>query len=773
LANIGLLPFTIKDPMDSTAFFKSFGSGVLLCKILNQIQPGAVNTRILKLHPRSVHEQIQNINLALDGAKMLGANFVNIQAEDVIEGSPLILSLIWKFIRMSGLKEVSLRSHPEIIHLMNPKEDPLEFVKNSKDKDGLLLRWVNANLYNAGLPPVANLGKDLANGKAILGVMTQVCPSHVFQSIDLNHLLSSNDPETRSFAILDIINKLDLEPILNEQNILAGNSAVNTLFLGHLFHYYPGLKQIDINSLTPHQLTALDEIKKQTKQEFDNEISQRFNRCSIGHINSYAEVSVKDVIDDEVRLIEERKKEFARIQNNLPQTNNANLNEPTPCKLGLDRLYEQCEYFQNAIKGMSFTDPSQYQSNVPLCTGMSKFKQVEEELLHSYSCLTPSTPDDERYYTTISIDENLLDNQLRDLIGMVTVDSSSVKTTLPVLEQVGIDIRETLNQLHDLFKLPPHVLEKIHRPFIQRYPVQEQQQHVQQQHVQQQPSNNVGLHEAAHVQNVGAPLQQPQLFADYPNNNQSQQYQQTNYTQPPVQPQMDFPSQVTTQTDFPNQVTTQMDFPGSVVTEQHIQRDFPNQNQYTQTVIPQQPLPAPLQNQYTQTVIPQQQQPLPQQQQYTQTQQHQYNQRNPQGHIPQQQQQQQQQHVQQQLPQQKYPQTSQQYTQTLNPQQPALLPQQQPYPYQQTQVTHQTGGYGVVQQPGYVQTVVTQPGIIMTHQPGYIITQQQQPGYVVTVTNQPGYIIETTTTTTMPLGRASTYEEEVARRVAGGMPLFS
>lgn len=60
------------------------------------------------------------------------------------------------------------------------------------------------------LPAVSNLGKDLANGKAILGVMSQVCPPHVFQGVNLTELLSLNDPETRSVVILDIINKLDL-----------------------------------------------------------------------------------------------------------------------------------------------------------------------------------------------------------------------------------------------------------------------------------------------------------------------------------------------------------------------------------------------------------------------------------------------------------------------------------------------------------------------------------------------------------------------------------
>lgn len=54
-----------------------------------------------------------------------------------------------------------------------------------------------------------------------------------------------------------------VDPILNEQNVLAGNACVNTLFLGNLFHRFPGFQKFDVNALTPYQLSALAEVKKQ------------------------------------------------------------------------------------------------------------------------------------------------------------------------------------------------------------------------------------------------------------------------------------------------------------------------------------------------------------------------------------------------------------------------------------------------------------------------------------------------------------------------------
>lgn len=100
----------------------------------------------------NVYQKTENQNLALNAAKSIGCQIINIGAGDLIEGRPiLVLGLIWQIIRIQVrncssvcipfhlcnlyalrfqlLGAISLRNIPELVLLLNEGETMAEFLK--------------------------------------------------------------------------------------------------------------------------------------------------------------------------------------------------------------------------------------------------------------------------------------------------------------------------------------------------------------------------------------------------------------------------------------------------------------------------------------------------------------------------------------------------------------------------------------------------------------------------------------------------------------------
>jgi len=106
--------------------FEGCHDGLLLCKIVNLIEPDTVDERCLNL-PRkspgsalSVYHKVENLNLALDAARAVGCQVVNIGAHDIMEGNPiLVLGLVWQLIKLQLLHSITLTEHPELVLLVD------------------------------------------------------------------------------------------------------------------------------------------------------------------------------------------------------------------------------------------------------------------------------------------------------------------------------------------------------------------------------------------------------------------------------------------------------------------------------------------------------------------------------------------------------------------------------------------------------------------------------------------------------------------------------
>lgn len=79
---------------------------------------------------------------------MIGCQIVNIGAQDILKGNPiLILGIVWQVIKMQLLSTISLENFPLLIVLKLPTETLQTFSKLSAET--LLLRWLNYMLRKA------------------------------------------------------------------------------------------------------------------------------------------------------------------------------------------------------------------------------------------------------------------------------------------------------------------------------------------------------------------------------------------------------------------------------------------------------------------------------------------------------------------------------------------------------------------------------------------------------------------------------------------------
>lgn len=171
-----LLPL---DP-DSMDLFSKTADGLILCKLINLASADAIDERAMNIKENlNVYQKTENQNLALNAAKSIGCQIINIGAQDLIEGRPiLVLGLVWQVIKIQLLSQISLRNFPELVLLLNDGETMADFMKLHPEL--ILLRWLNYHLRKANSDRVVtNFGNDLA--VSFVRIMSQFS---VFVNID-------------------------------------------------------------------------------------------------------------------------------------------------------------------------------------------------------------------------------------------------------------------------------------------------------------------------------------------------------------------------------------------------------------------------------------------------------------------------------------------------------------------------------------------------------------------------------------------------------------
>ena len=226
------------DP-DSNEVFDRIKDGVLLCKLINKAQEGTIDERVInKKENMNIFQQVENLNLAISAAKSIGLNCIGLNYDAIMDGKNyiMVLGLMWQVVKLVVMRNIQLKHHPELIRLLNPGEQLSDLLKLSPEQ--LLLRWFNYHLNAAGYDKkITNFSKDVKDSGKYTILLHQLNKNLCDKSA-----LNEEDRKKRAKKVIDNSKKLGAESYITPDDIVAGNSKLNTLFVASIFNAYPGLE---------------------------------------------------------------------------------------------------------------------------------------------------------------------------------------------------------------------------------------------------------------------------------------------------------------------------------------------------------------------------------------------------------------------------------------------------------------------------------------------------------------------------------------------------
>jgi len=238
------------DP-DSNEIFDRIKDGVLLCKLINKAQEGTIDERVInKKDNMNIFQQVENLNLAISAAKSIGLNCIGLNYDSIMDGKNyiMVLGLMWQVVKLVVMRNIQLKHHPELIRLLNPGEQLSDLLKLSPEQ--LLLRWFNYHLKQAGYDKkITNFSGDVKDSEKYTILLNQLNKNLCDKSA-----LNDSDLKKRAKKVIDNSKKLGAESYITPDDIVAGNSKLNTLFVASIFNAYPGLEP-------PTEQEAMDAAK--------------------------------------------------------------------------------------------------------------------------------------------------------------------------------------------------------------------------------------------------------------------------------------------------------------------------------------------------------------------------------------------------------------------------------------------------------------------------------------------------------------------------------
>ncbi|KAG5450450.1 Plastin-3 [Clonorchis sinensis] len=234
-------------PFDSEGgdLYEKCSDGVLLCKIINCSVPGTIDPRALNKseHP-TTFQMHENITLALNSARAIGCNVVNIGAGDILNGTKhLLLGLLWQVIKIGLLKQINVVAHAELATLLEGDETISEFAKLSPED--ILIRWVNYHLKGTESDArMHNFTADIRNCEVYAYLVEKIAPQEKKPFMhSTKAILDAVDLVQRAEMVLQNAEKLDCRVFVRPEDIVSGSQRLNLAFLANLFHGYPALEK--------------------------------------------------------------------------------------------------------------------------------------------------------------------------------------------------------------------------------------------------------------------------------------------------------------------------------------------------------------------------------------------------------------------------------------------------------------------------------------------------------------------------------------------------
>ena len=226
------------DP-NSNEVFDRIKDGVILCKLINKAQEGTIDERVINTKDNmNIFQQVENLNLAISAAKSIGLNVIGLNYDQIMDGKNfiMVLGLMWQVVKLVVLSNIQLKHHPELIRLLNPGEQLSDLLKLSPEQ--LLLRWFNYHLKAANYDKkITNFSGDVKDSEKYTILLNQLNSNLCDKSA-----LNEQDKKKRAKKVIDNSKKLGAESYITPEDIVAGNSKLNTLFVASIFNAYPGLE---------------------------------------------------------------------------------------------------------------------------------------------------------------------------------------------------------------------------------------------------------------------------------------------------------------------------------------------------------------------------------------------------------------------------------------------------------------------------------------------------------------------------------------------------
>jgi hypothetical protein len=231
------------DP-DSMDLFENCKDGLMLCKLINLAEAGSIDERALNKGAKmNVYQKTENQNLAINAARAIGCQVVNLGALDLIEGRPiLILGLVWQLIKIQLTSQISLKNCPALVLLLEEGETLDDLLK--MNPEDILLRWFNYHLKQSGSSRrVTNFGSDLKDSE---------CYSVLLNQIFKCGLCSAADPTAKAAQVIGKAEANGVQPFIEPADIVKGNRKLNLGFCAQIFNTNSGLV------ITEEQLSNFD-----------------------------------------------------------------------------------------------------------------------------------------------------------------------------------------------------------------------------------------------------------------------------------------------------------------------------------------------------------------------------------------------------------------------------------------------------------------------------------------------------------------------------------
>jgi len=250
-----LLPLEVTG--EGLNLYEAVMDGILLCKIINHSCPDTIDERTIDMKPNSVYKRHENLTLALSSAQSIGVNLINIDANDLIKGTPhLVLGLLWQIIRIGLFNQISLEQCPGLANLLQGGEQLDQLMKMSPE--AILLRWVNHQLERAGVPTrINNFTNDIKNSEAYTHLLHQIAAPDSGVHKDA---LMEGDQLKRAEMMLDQADKLGCRAFIAPQDVTEGVYKLNLAFVANLFNNHPSLDKPDIDW---HDFENIEETREE------------------------------------------------------------------------------------------------------------------------------------------------------------------------------------------------------------------------------------------------------------------------------------------------------------------------------------------------------------------------------------------------------------------------------------------------------------------------------------------------------------------------------